>query len=632
MTPSVDPISRDTVSLASATGPLPLPNRGTAIAALERCLAWLETTRDGANRLMCPDHRIEHTGKSACVAILALELYRATGDAAHLATAVRQGRRLVTRLEREGSSPCHTFRPGRHDPFNCSNSVIDGGACSDALASLCLELGDELGSEDRAAFSHAALLHADTYLKYACRDKGVPAQRAWALTGLASAWALDPRDEWKDAALEALDLIAGVQRADGSYPYHPLDWGAGHAGAADASAFYQSRVTGFSLFALERLGVDPTLEPHGGRLERGLRFLESLIGPDGIKCGLLEAKPWYWGAGEEVASNPFDVHALCAGARLFPSRAAEHRRAARRSFAAWIEHQEPNGRPTSHRPGPGRGPSYQCATFWAAHACWAARALRDWPEDVAADDDEVSPSLSADGAPTWFADAELARFDAPGLVAWVRGARPPGNAMHGSPCGNGPIRVVALDANGRWRERLPRCRLGGANSGEWNGVAGPISPRRGWRAGGGDQRFTLWLARVAWRRGARLTAVTEPLRHLRRDVLAFAHPRVSSGYARQVENRIEGGVLELTSALAWRDGTPVPGSRLARRYRLQGGALCVEEQLLAAGSATGLVYRIPDAARPRPESVPAADFDGAGTRRWSLGPDAPPGRAGAPAG
>ncbi|QDU84881.1 hypothetical protein Pla163_19990 [Planctomycetes bacterium Pla163] len=616
-------------TIGSAAGPLALPTRADAIAALERCLAWLVGTRDDAGRLICPDHRIEHTGKSACVAILALELYLATGDANHLATALGQGRRLVARLEREGTSPCHTFRPGRHDPFNCSNSVIDGGACSDALASLCLELGDELGPDDRAAFSHAALLHADTYLKYACRDKGVPAQRAWALTGLASAWALDPRDEWKDAVLEALDLIAGVQRGDGSYPYHPLDWGAGHPGAADASSFYQSRVTGFSLFALERLGIDPTSAPHAERLASGLRFLEGLVGPDGIKCGLLEAKPWYWGAGEEVASNPFDVHALSAGARTFDERSAERRLAARRSLAAWIEHLEPSGRPTSHRPGPGRGRSYQCATFWAAHACWAARALRDWPETDAPD--VVDPGATG---LTWFADAELARFDAPGLVAWVRGARPPGNAMHGSPCGNGPIRVVALDPDGRWREQLPRCRLGGANSGEWNGVRGPISPRRGWRAGGADQRFSLWLARVAWRRGARLDALAEPLRHLRRDVLAFAHPRVSSGFARQVASRVDGDVLELTAALAWRDGTAVPNSRVVRRYRIADGALEVEERLLDAGGARDVEHRLPTAARPGRDplggSTKAVSDDG--TRCWSLGPKRPSERSEPPAG
>jgi len=102
--------------------------------------------------------------------------------------AISQGRRLVANLKREGDSPCHTFRPGWHDPFNGSNSVIDGGACSDALAHLVRALGPSLAADERERFAAASLLHARTYLRYAVLDKGIPAQRAWGLTGLAGAW------------------------------------------------------------------------------------------------------------------------------------------------------------------------------------------------------------------------------------------------------------------------------------------------------------------------------------------------------------------------------------------------------------------------------------------------------------
>lgn len=612
------------------------PTRDEAIGALERCLGWLASLADADDRLICPDHRIEHTGKSACAAILALELFRATGEARHRDFAVRQGRRLVARLEREGTSPCHTFRPGRHDPYNCSNSVIDGGACSDALASLCLALDGDLDPADREAFAHAATLHADTYLKYACRDKGVPAQRAWALTGLGAAYALDPREEWRDAALEALALIDGVQRGDGSFPYHPLAWGAGHPGAADASSFYQSRVTGFELYALERFGLDPNEPSRRSRLARGLRFLAALQGGDGIKCGLLEAKPWYWGATHEVASHPFDLYACAAGfAHLGEnegggddegeeapdawSQRATWARTALRAFGAWSAHLAADGRPASHRPGPGRGRSYQCAVFWASHACWAARALDHWDALLAA----ARSSAPEPRGATWFPDAQLARFDGPRVQAWVRGARPPGNALHGSPAGNGPIRVLAREADGAWSERVHRCRLGGANAGEWNGTAGAVSPSRGWRAGAKELRFSLWLARVARRRGATLEALLTPLRHLRRDVLAFAHPRVSSSFAREVEARFEpgdddaGGALTLVAALAWRDGRPVPGSRVERSYRLDDGALAVEDALLSAGAARRVAWRAPAGVR---EAVAEASEAGAAERRgWRLG-------------
>src|SRR5688572_14741567 len=118
--------------------PAPLA-REEILEPLRRVLRWLASLRDPAGRIVCPEHRIEHTGKSAGALVLALELLELDPgrDADFLrGLALEQGRRLLANLVREGTSACHTFRPGRHDPFNCSNGVIDGGACSDALAQL----------------------------------------------------------------------------------------------------------------------------------------------------------------------------------------------------------------------------------------------------------------------------------------------------------------------------------------------------------------------------------------------------------------------------------------------------------------------------------------------------------------
>ena len=137
--------------------------RAEILEPLSRALGWLERLCDREGRIVCPEHRVEHTGKSACAAVLAVELARldpAADRARLVAFAVEQGRRMVANLVREGTSACHTFRPGRHDPFNCSNAVIDGGACSDALAHLVTELGSELDARDREDFARASLLHA----------------------------------------------------------------------------------------------------------------------------------------------------------------------------------------------------------------------------------------------------------------------------------------------------------------------------------------------------------------------------------------------------------------------------------------------------------------------------------------
>src|SRR5262245_16767679 len=206
---------------------------------LRRCLAWLASLRDRDGRILCPEHKVEHTGKSAYAIVSACELLAIdpSRDAGFLRDlAIGQARRLVANLVREGTSPCHTFRPGFHDPFNCSNNVIDGGAASDALATIVRSLGPALDASDRERFAAASLLHARTYLRYAVLDKGIPAQRAWGLTGLAGAFSLERDADLEKAGAQAVADLASIQHADGSYPYHPIGWGAEHPGASDVSA------------------------------------------------------------------------------------------------------------------------------------------------------------------------------------------------------------------------------------------------------------------------------------------------------------------------------------------------------------------------------------------------------------
>jgi hypothetical protein len=570
-----------------------LAPREELVRPVRRALDWMLSLRGADGRLVCPEHRVEHTGKNAGAVVTALELARHADpeDAARLeSVALDLGRRVAGRLEREGTSPCFTFRPGRHDPFNCSNSVIDGGAASDALGALARSLAGRRPERDLEPLSAASLLHARTYLRYAVLDKGIPAQRAWGLTGLASAWRCEQDPLLVEAALAAVEILAGIQRADGSYPYHPLEWGAEHPGSADASAFYQSRVTAFLLHALEDLGLDPLEERFAEQVTRGLDFLRALHGPDGLKVGLVEAKPWYWGATHEVASHPFDVAALAAGWRL--SGDARLGAAALRAHRAWAAHLAEDGAPRSHVPGPGRGRSYQCPVFWAGHARWTARALGDL-EAMQREGVEADEPWSGEPRAELFADASLVRLEDARVVAWVRGARPGVNVSHGSPHGAGLVRVVRRSDG---RELLPRCRLGGHQQGEWSGLAGHTSLARGWRSGGREVRFSLWLARVHARAGRPLEALLAPPRMVRRGVLAFAHPRVSSAFALDPELRLEGAGARLVSGLAHRDGSPVPGTRLERRFRVDGGGLVVEEVGPEAAAVRGLEYRVPEGA------------------------------------
>lgn len=569
--------------------------REEILEPLRRVLGWLASLRDGAGRIVCPEHELEHTGKSAGAIVIALELLRLDprADAPALRSlAIQQGRRLVANLVREGTSPCHTFRPGWHDPFNCSNSIIDGGACSDALAELVRRLGPELDPADAQRFREASLLHARTYLRYAVLDKGIPAQRAWGLTGLAGAIALAPDAELERVAIEAVGALEAIQHPDGSYPYHPLEWGAEHPGASDVSSFYQSRVSGFLLHSLTRIGRDPAGALFHAPLRRGLDFLCALQGPDGIKCGLVEAKPWYWGATYEVASHPFDVHALALGHEHFgrPLYAL----AAVRAFRAWVEHLGADGKPASHRPGHGRARSYQCPLFWAAHAMWLARAAQALERCMARAPEPASLSSGIDIAVQFFPAAQLARLEDGAVVAWVRGARPPCNAHHGSPHGAGLLRVLRKSDHA---ELVARCRLGGRQEAEWSGTHGHFSAARAWRSGARELRFSLWLARVHLRAGRWSEALRTPPRVLARAVLAFGHPRVSSAFETGPLVELLPDGLVLRSALAHRDGSRIPGTSLERSFRLDGSGLQVEERALAPRALQHLTYLVPSAAR-----------------------------------
>ena len=543
--------------------------RAEFIEPLNRVLAWMLSCRNAEGAIICPYHRIEHTGKSAGALLLACALARHDPRADFdflLGVAREQARRLVGRLEREGDSTCFTFRPGRHDPYNCSNSVIDGSACSDALVDCVQIFGEHIEEHEVDTFTHAAVLCAQTYLRYCILDKGIPAQKAWAMTGAAQAFRLSKHPVLEFSVREGARILAEVQRSDGSYPYHPLESGAGHPGAGDASSYYQSRVTAFLAFALERAGHDSGDSPWTGDLQRGIDFLLGLMGPDGIKAGLVEAKPWYHGANYEVASHPFDLYALGVGlvhlkdARCAPAMLA--------SFRSWSKHLLPSGQPQSHLPGPGRGSSYQCPMFWAAHASWVARAL---PMLEAAAN---APSSEAAGPSTrLFRDTGLIRLESGTLSAWVRGPRPAGNLHHGSLLGAGLIRVVDM-AGKELLVRNPRTAI---QEGEWHGRSGLPRWPTAWGANRAELRFSLWLARNALRGRELARAMGIPWGVFCAGILGYGSSVVSSSCDRQATLELLPEGARVRGVLAHRDGQRIPGADFERSFTLQDGGLLVRE-------------------------------------------------------
>lgn len=568
-------------------------SRASIAAPLHRVLRWLASTERGATgELICPEHRIEHTGKSAGALLLAVELMRHGGEGeadALFAFARRVALRIASRLEREGDSTCFTFRPGRHDPYNCSNSVIDGGACSDALAAFVMASGERLPAEERETLTRASVLHAQTYLRYCIVDKGIPAQCAWAMTGAALAFRLSGHEVLRYACEVGAERLMEVQRLDGSVPYHPVEWGAEHPGAADASAFYQSRVHAFTAFAL-----DAAFGPEeGARRDRGfaagLDFLHGLQGPDGVKVAGVEAKPWYWRSAYEVASHPFDVAAFAAEWRR--TRAPRAAAALAASWRSWLAHLEPDGRPRSHVP-PDGAPSgstrsYQCRFFWAAHASWMARSL---PEIEQALEHERDDAASPGPGLRHFPDADLVRVDTARLSAWVRGARPDGNAFHGSPVG-GLLRVHDRATGQDLFRAVPFARRPEC---AWSGAAGAPALGRGWRAGREDLRFSLWLARNRRRTDGLAAAAREPVRALRDAVLAPASSAVSTAFDRSAGLEVTGeGGVRWSPVLADRTGRAAGGRVDFELAPTAGGGLELTATPAEALGVRGSWFRLP---------------------------------------
>ncbi|HVQ25169.1 MAG TPA: hypothetical protein VMV01_08325, partial [Planctomycetota bacterium] len=305
--------------------------------------------------LVCPRHKVEHTGKNVYAALIDLENWRFTREEEYLALAKAAVLRAVDLLGEDPESHVPVFLPGRTDPRNASTNAIDGGACADTIATLLEEAPEAFEPDERRRSEEALTLHVEGYLRHAARDKGITAQRLWAGTGVARAARLLRRDDWAADALAGCALALDELAEDGVSPYIPeRSQDCTHPGLADASSFYHSRTPGFVLYIHEVLGREPD-ERARGRLRAALDALVALRGGNGLKPLHNEAKPWYWQSAYEVASHPFDVFALHRGARLFDS--ALYRNEAGRAMEEWIAHIEPDGGVVSHR---GRGVNFQC--------------------------------------------------------------------------------------------------------------------------------------------------------------------------------------------------------------------------------------------------------------------------------
>lgn len=567
---------------------------GDLDALLRGVAGWLAARERAPGELVCEKHRIEHTGKSAYLAML-----DALAPEPDLERAARVARRVAGRVAEDPKEAYGAWivLPGSRDPHNHSTNAIDCGGAIDALATLGRLHGARLAAPDRDAIETAVRRCASTYLVPHAMPKEILAQRLWSLAALGSAYAWLGDPAWKVAGLAAIDRSLGQQNPDGSFPYTPRGTPRSHEGSSDASAFYHSRHALFVAHALRSFGEDPAREPYAPRLRAASEFLLALRRADGTKTPFVEAKPWYWESSYEVAGFPWDVASLAACGRALGE--PRYLAAAREMLALLMLHVEPDGGVTSHR---GPGWSFQCRFFWNAHCAWLARARGDLAGAGAAAPSAAEPEIG------WFPDAGVARFADDRIVAIVRGAKPRSNVHHGSPFGGGGLLHAASRAAPA--AELVGKRAGDAHpAGEWRvfprGAPGLASRlRRAWRENREELRFSAWVARVRARSGDRAGAARWWLEQVRRGLFGASRAGYSSGTATRVEAAAARNSVAFRGTVADPFGEPVEGVATIRRYVFEPGTIRVGDALVAERPLRSVHYRLPDGARD-------AAYDGA---------------------
>ncbi len=606
---------------------------------------WVRQTAPGGET-RCAVHGVEHTARTATSIVVDLALHRITGQARYWERAQRRARRVVARLVRDPEHGAWIFAPGRLDPYNCSNNVIDSGECARCLGTLLLYAADRLDAALRERVVDALRRNATTYLTDAVTTKEVTNQRLWGAMGLATAARALGEPTWFAAVRTSIERSLAEQHADGSFPYHPEPERFGlHPGAADVSVYYQARVLTYLWHTLAMLGDDagtvrgPTL----AALRRGLDFLAATYTPAGmnddpklppstlgtgslgaVKCAALEGKRWFWAGPYEVGSHPLDVYALLHGAAQFAAgslttpeahdgarcgalQARHLSTLAEQAYTVWRQRlagmvlacQEPACRD-----------DFICPDFHAADASWLAALVLAPPGGAAppgplsnvGEGEAVATVSHAAPRVCLFAAAGLVRLQTAETVALLRTRKRSANVLYGGGIGGGSLLYVGHKSGG-WQDIIMPAREAPISPG--NLTCWPRRPQR--RAAlraflaanrpGRELRQWLFVARIRRRQGAYLAAARalwrgwlHPLWHAWDEVYA-------THWALDAAPTLLPDGMQCTVRPARRDGEPLAGVTVRRQVSVEHGALRVRELISVGAPLRRLLYALPATAR-----------------------------------
>ncbi|HEV2123269.1 MAG TPA: hypothetical protein VGW38_10905, partial [Chloroflexota bacterium] len=410
-------------------------------------------------------------GKLARSIPIDLALFDTTGDEAFWQRALQRAAFVVSRLAPDPEHGGYIYLPGRFDPRNCSNSVIDSGECTDALAHLLLHpRAARVPADLREGCKAAIQQNAETYLRTAVVEKEITNQRLWGAMGLATAYQLEPQPEWLDAIRQSLHRSIAEQRSDGSWGYQPhaTQHGA-HPGAADLTVYYHSRCLAFMLHIVNRV---PASDPHcqvTRAVERGISFLTTVITPDGLKPLSLEGKRWFWSGSYEAGSNAYDVFALLQGASRFGQE--EWRRLALPVWRQLLRHQQADGAILAClEPG---ARDFVCRDFHTADLAWPVQVMDAIASLANAPLADLPSPRNNVASATYARDAGVVRLDGSQRSVLVRTAKAPANTQFGGAVGGGSLAaVVSVDG-----QRLVSIDREGESEGAFVATSKPSASR-----------------------------------------------------------------------------------------------------------------------------------------------------------
>lgn len=548
---------------------------------LAEASAAFERLRDHHGYTRCPEHGVDHTGKTARSIVINCALHAHTNQERYLARAVATARRVVARLAPDpGADGAWVFFPGLHDPRNNSTNIIDAGECVDALATLLRHAEDELSATDRDSVEQAIRLCCDTYLLTNVIDKPVVNQRLWGAMGLAAASALLDEPAWARAVLDSVASSLAEMRSDGSFAYvrDAALLGEG-VGISDLTVYYHSRCVAFARYALQHIDAEASFED---RLRDGADFLAFVLRPDGVMPLGLEGKRWFWDADAEVGSAPYGAFVLAADGRdsLLPLAG----RVAAQSAAALGE-----GGLIDATKG---APAFVCRYMHTADLAWLARAhaaseLDDLPS---------SPPAAGRAAPSVAVDAGVARLEVPRICALVRTRKLPSDRLVGGRVGGGGL-IYAGNARDGWRNRLRYRSEPAVPEGTWEVVPEPRrrqlpDARRvlAYR----ESRFVMHIARSHLRAGRLRYALGLLWRHFGPPMWRASRQWLSS-HALEGRTEVTDDALTVASGVALADGSALAGVRTRRTYKVAVGEIAVSDQLETSVGVPSLRYWLPAA-------------------------------------